>query len=452
MDFSAVTLTEAQQAFRDEVRAFLDEQLTPEVYAGMRERDASYDEGFQLAMGAKGWLWPRWQKEDGGAGLDNVCVKILETELSHRDAPMSMVSLTQLVWPAVEAHGDPGVRDELKPGIASGATRICIGYTEPDGGSDIAGAKTRAVRDGDEWVINGQKIFTSNAQYATHVFLITRTDPTLPKHKGLTMFLVPLSTPGFDRQPLPTIVDSRHQHHLLQRHPRPRPVPHRRGQRRLVRAARPAGRRAPPRWNTTASSKKWAPAPGSCGPWRSRSRPQCAGPRTLRTGTGRLAGDEAFLAGIGRLLVEMEGSACTPTAMGKIVGSDTVRLGFERLIDLVGPAATLSVRRGRRDRRRHHRIRPPVCADQRDPRRHGRGVPDHHRPARPGAPAPGLPRPQGVPDRRAPRHGGGVASSGTGPARPRRHWTGPDRQIVIITCGCRLAVGLLGLEVASRAW
>ena len=91
--------------------------------------------------------------------------------------------------------------------MAKGTVRFCLGYTEPDGGSDIAGAKTRAVRDGDEWVINGQKIFTSNAQHATYVFLITRTDPTLPKHKGLTMFLVPTSSPGFERQPLPTIGD-----------------------------------------------------------------------------------------------------------------------------------------------------------------------------------------------------------------------------------------------------
>ena len=91
--------------------------------------------------------------------------------------------------------------------MAKGTVRFALGYTEPDGGSDIANAKTRAVRDGDEWVINGQKIFTSNAQYATHVFLITRTDPTLPKHKGMTMFLVPTSSPGFERQPLPTIGD-----------------------------------------------------------------------------------------------------------------------------------------------------------------------------------------------------------------------------------------------------
>src|SRR5579859_246079 len=106
-----------------------------------------------------------------------------------------------------EGRADPGLRDELKPLVASGEVRFCLGYTEPDGGSDIAGAKTRAVRDGDEWVINGQKIFTTGAHNNQYVFLITRTDPTLPKHKGLTMFLVPLQTPGIEVQALPTVGD-----------------------------------------------------------------------------------------------------------------------------------------------------------------------------------------------------------------------------------------------------
>ena len=193
MDFSAVVLTEAQQAFAEEVRAFLEELLTPAVYEGMRERADSYDEGVYLAVGAKGWLEPRWRKEEGGAGLDDVSVKILETELRNRDTPIGVLSTTNLVWPAVEASGDPGLRDELKPGVAKGTVRIALGYTEPDGGSDIAAAKTRAVRDGDEWVINGQKIFTSNAQYATHVFLHHPDRPGAAQAQG------PDHVPGADQ-------------------------------------------------------------------------------------------------------------------------------------------------------------------------------------------------------------------------------------------------------------
>ena len=135
MDFSAVALTEGQRAFAEEVRAFLDEHLTDEVRAGMRERSSTYDESLYLALGAKGWLWPRWRKEDGGAGLDDVRVKILETVLHSRTEPNVMLGTTALCWPAVEKDGDPSLRDELKPGVANGTVRIAQGYTEPDGGS-----------------------------------------------------------------------------------------------------------------------------------------------------------------------------------------------------------------------------------------------------------------------------------------------------------------------------
>ena len=115
MDFSAVPLTEDQQAFAREVRAFLDEQLTPEVYAGMRARSSSFDEGFYLAMGAKGWLFPRWRKEDGGAELDDVSIKILETELRTRDVQSGLLATTRLVWPAIEASARFPLSVSTKP-------------------------------------------------------------------------------------------------------------------------------------------------------------------------------------------------------------------------------------------------------------------------------------------------------------------------------------------------
>jgi hypothetical protein len=338
MDFSAVVLTEAQQAFADEVRAFFDEHLTPEVYAGVRERADHTDEGLVLALGAKGWLMPRWRKEDGGAELDDVCVKILQDEIITRDAPAQVGE--QLPWPAVDAHADPGLRDELKPLVASGHVRFCLGYTEPDGGSDIAGAKTRAVRDGDEWIINGQKIFTSNAQHSTHVFLITRTDPTLPKHKGLTMFLVPTSSPGFDRQPLPTIGDE------------------------TTNISYYSDIRLSDRYRIGEVNNGWSTLHGpldtehhigekaskleDIGPGIRYGRPLARSidavldwAKDVPDGDGAMIDDKAFLAGIGRLLVDLEGAACTPGAMAKVKGSDTARLGFEQLIDLIGPIATL---------------------------------------------------------------------------------------------------------------
>ena len=185
----------------------------------------------------------------------------------------------------VEAHADPGLRDELKPQVASGEVRFCLGYTEPDGGSDIAGAKTRAVRDGDEWVINGQKIFTSNAQNSQYVFLITRTDPTLPKHKGLTMFLVPTSSPGFERQPLPTIGDETTNISYYSDIRLP--------DRYRIGEVNNGWSTFTARWtssitsgNTKASSTV-ALAQATCVIWRGRSRPSRAGPRTPRPGMGR---------------------------------------------------------------------------------------------------------------------------------------------------------------------
>ncbi len=339
MDFSAVALTDAQQAFAEEVRAFFDEHLTPELYAGIRERADHTDEGLILALGAKGWLMPQWPKDEGGAELDNVCLKILQDEIIRRDAPCQVGE--QLPWPAVDKFADPELRAELKPKVASGEVRFCLGYTEPDGGSDIAGAKTRAVRDGDEWIINGQKIFTSNAQHSTHVFLITRTDPTLPKHKGMTMFLVPTSSPGFERQPLPTIGDE------------------------TTNISYYSDIRLSDRYRIGEVNNGWSTLHGpldtehyigekenkldDIGPGNRFGRPLKKSIEAVLgwaqdepSGDGALIDDEAFLSGIGRLLVDLEGSACTPAAMAKIKGSDTARLGFEALIDLVGPIAILA--------------------------------------------------------------------------------------------------------------
>ncbi len=105
----------------------------------------------------------------------------------------------------MQQFGSAELADEVLPGVLSGHTRLCLGYTEPEGGSDVATCKTRAVRDGGGWVINGSKMFTSNAQNAKYVFLLTNTDPDAPKHKNLTMFLVPLDTPGVEIQPIRTV-------------------------------------------------------------------------------------------------------------------------------------------------------------------------------------------------------------------------------------------------------
>ena len=110
-----------------------------------------------------------------------------------------------MVARAVQQFGSPELKEEILERTLAGEFRLCLGYTEPEGGSDVATAKTRAVRDGDEWVINGSKMFTSNAQNASYVYLITNTDPDAPKHQSLTMFLVPLDLPGVEIQALRTV-------------------------------------------------------------------------------------------------------------------------------------------------------------------------------------------------------------------------------------------------------
>jgi alkylation response protein AidB-like acyl-CoA dehydrogenase len=340
MDFSAVVLTEAQQAFAAEVRAFLDEHLTEEVYARARETGNRSDRGVQLAMGARGWAMPRWKKEDGGAELDDVCVRILETELEERNAPVAGPGSAGMVWSAVGAFGDPGLVAELKPKVARGEVRFALGYSEPDGGSDIAGAKTRAVRDGEEWVINGQKIFTSGAHNCEYIFLITRTDPTLPKHKGLTMFLVPIDAPGIEVQALPTLNERTNITYY-------------------------SDVRLPDRYRIGEVNNGWSVLHGpldiehSIGEELSKLDDLSIGVAHMRylkyaveatarwaknapAGDGSaMAEDNVFMAGFGHLLMEIEAAADTPGPMGRIKGADTAIAGAERLIDLIGSQAVL---------------------------------------------------------------------------------------------------------------
>jgi alkylation response protein AidB-like acyl-CoA dehydrogenase len=202
MDFSVVEMTAERRQFAKEVRAFLDEFLTQDVYDRELAHGEGFDEKVHLALGDKGWLMPSWPVEHGGAGLDPTSARILELEMSRRLVPglTTIMSTTNLVWAAVEHHLDPSLMEPMRLDVAHGRVRLCLGYTEPDGGSDIAAAKIRAIQDGEEWVLNGSKIFTTGAQNCQYVFLITRTDPTLPKHKGLTMFLVPLDSPGIEIQ------------------------------------------------------------------------------------------------------------------------------------------------------------------------------------------------------------------------------------------------------------
>ncbi|MGV0686575.1 acyl-CoA dehydrogenase family protein [Mycolicibacterium thermoresistibile] len=204
MDFSRVELSDEDQAFYHEVRRFLREVVTDEVIQRDRETGDNFDEGVHLALGAAGYLEKEWKPADEG-GFSRVRRRIWELEKRRAHVPWVTWGTSALVARSVVRFGSPELQEEVMPGFFSGHVRMCLGYTEPEGGSDIATCKTRAVRDGDHWVINGSKMFTTGAHNCQYVFLITNTDPDAPKHQSLTMFLVPLDTPGIEIQGIRTV-------------------------------------------------------------------------------------------------------------------------------------------------------------------------------------------------------------------------------------------------------
>ncbi|WP_319455384.1 MULTISPECIES: acyl-CoA dehydrogenase family protein [unclassified Mycobacterium] len=204
MDFSRVALSDEDQEFQQELRSFLAELVTDEVIRRDRETGENFDEEVHLALGGAGYLESDWKTAAEG-GFNAVRRRIWELEISRAHTPWFHWGTTAMVAKSVAQFAAPDLANEVLPGVLAGRTRLCLGYTEPDGGSDIATCKTRAVRDGDHWIINGSKMFTSNAHNAHYVFLITNTDPNEPKHKSLTMFLVPLDTPGVEIQGIRTV-------------------------------------------------------------------------------------------------------------------------------------------------------------------------------------------------------------------------------------------------------
>jgi 3-oxocholest-4-en-26-oyl-CoA dehydrogenase alpha subunit len=204
MDFSRVQLSADDQAFLDEARAFLREHVTEEVKRRDRETGDNFDEGVHLALGAAGYLEREWKPESDG-GFSRVRRRIWELEKRRAHVPWVTWGTSAMIARSVVKFGSPEVKAEVMPGFFSGHVRMCLGYTEPEGGSDVATCKTRAVRDGESWVINGSKMFTTGAHNCQYVFLITNTDPDAPKHKSLTMFLVPLDTSGIEIQGIRTI-------------------------------------------------------------------------------------------------------------------------------------------------------------------------------------------------------------------------------------------------------
>jgi len=198
--------TAEHEALRKEVREFLAEALPNRGTGPVRPTSQeNWEEqlAFNKKLAQKGWIAPAWPKEYGGLGWSHINQMIFSEELSYAGAPDGgRVFNVGMIGPTLIVHGTPEQKAEHLPRITNAEVTWCQGYSEPGAGSDLASLQTRAVRDGDDYVVNGQKIWTTGAHHADWCFLLVRTDPDAPKHKGISFLLVDMKTPGITVRPL----------------------------------------------------------------------------------------------------------------------------------------------------------------------------------------------------------------------------------------------------------
>ena len=195
--------TPEHDALRRDLRAYYDRLLTPDIVEALAESEGVGPVAREVVrqMGADGWLGIGWPTDYGGQGRGFIEQFIFFDESMRAGAPVPMLTVNS-VAPTLMKYGSQEQKDFFLPKILAGEIHFCIGYTEPDAGTDLASLKSRAERDGDEWLINGQKIFTSLATDADYVWLAVRTNPEAPRHKGISMIIVPTATPGFKAVPI----------------------------------------------------------------------------------------------------------------------------------------------------------------------------------------------------------------------------------------------------------
>lgn len=200
MDFE---LDVGQRAWLTEVREFLHDNVTAELRAELAQHDLEFPDGevarFRRKIGEKGWFGLNWPPEYGGLGLGAIYQHLLMSEFEYWGVPGPDLTVTS-VAPMIMRHGTERNKTEWLPLIAKGEMICAVGYSEAEAGTDLANLRTRAVRDGQEWVINGTKIWNSGAQRATHEWLGVRTDPS--RHRGISVIIVPIDSPGVQIRPL----------------------------------------------------------------------------------------------------------------------------------------------------------------------------------------------------------------------------------------------------------
>jgi 3-oxocholest-4-en-26-oyl-CoA dehydrogenase alpha subunit len=206
-----IDLTPELRALRDELRTYFAKLMTPELVAELTSGGEGGGPQYRRAMkrmGKDGWLGVGWPKEYGGMDRTPLEQFLFADEIQRAGFPLPFLTLNT-IGPTIMAFGTPEQKAEFLPRILAGELNFAIGYSEPGAGTDLASLTTSAVRDGDDWIIQGQKTFTSLADFADYVWLAARTDPDAKKHRGISMFIVPTSSPGFRITPIYTVSDVR---------------------------------------------------------------------------------------------------------------------------------------------------------------------------------------------------------------------------------------------------
>lgn len=338
MNFGTIELDDDTLAFWRGVRRFFSEHVTDDLLDEERRSGGGFNEALHLAMGERGWVAPQWSTADGGAGLDARRAQIIQSEFYGSGAPYILAGTTLLPPIAIRLFGSAEVQSEILPRVADGTVRICLGYTEPDCGSDLAAVRTRAERDGEGWIINGQKMFTTGAQFSQYCFLLARTDPSVPAHKGLTVFLLPLDTPGVEIRPIDTLGGERTNFVYLH------------------------DVRIDDRWRLGEVNQGWsvvaAPLNAEHGIRSDEETTTAGGPYLAECerlvtafitwahhqnhSTGTLLEDQCVQERLGKLLVAMELTRSADGPPARIMSSELLGKAASQLIDVVGPTALLA--------------------------------------------------------------------------------------------------------------
>ena len=195
--------SESEETFREELKTWLNTELANQPGENSNpDSDWEFNLTMRKKLAEKGWLTMAWPEEYGGQSASHMMQVIFAEEMSYRNAPGRDVFGTKMMAPTLMIHGTEDQKQQFLPPVSKGDVQWCQGYSEPESGSDLASLQTRAIEDGDDFIVNGTKVWTSGAHRADHIMVLTRTDPDAPKHRGISFLLCDMNTPGITVNPI----------------------------------------------------------------------------------------------------------------------------------------------------------------------------------------------------------------------------------------------------------